>query len=101
MKKVKTLFFKFIKLIFGNLRNAFISLGLIICAVLFIFIRMRGVEQDYALNKLNDKHSQINLKNKELKAERAILMSPNNLKQIATQYKLNQPGPHQIIVIPE
>ena len=101
MKKIRLLLFKFIKLVFGNTRNALISISLISLAAMFIFVRMKGVEQDYELNQLNQKFYQINLRNKELKAERASLMSSNNLKQIAKFHNLNQPGPHQMIVIPE
>lgn len=61
---------------------------------------MRGIEQDYAFNDLVKKYEKVSLTNKELKAQRAKLLSITNLRKIAKRNNLNPPTDKQIIVIP-
>ena len=69
-------------------------------AVLFVGFRMKGIEQAYLLNNIqNDIHKAI-IRNKELKAQRAREMSVPKLREFAVKYDLKEPGPEQIILIP-
>ena len=69
--------------------------------VLFIVLRMRGVEQTYSLNKMNHLIEKETTLNKELKAQRAKLLSSHRLREISEKFDLKDPGPEQIILIPE
>jgi cell division protein FtsL len=77
------------------------SLSFLFLAVMYVTIRMKTIEQTYALNKLNAKIEKNLIRNKELKAERARLLSANHLRTIAENFNLKEPGPEQIILIPE
>jgi cell division protein FtsL len=74
---------------------AFTCLG-----ILFVLIRMKGVEQDYHAHEVSNKIKQVTIENKELKADKARLLSTKNLKRMATKYKLKEPEEKQIIIIP-
>ncbi len=69
--------------------------------IMFITIRMKSVEQIYLLNQLEAKIEKNLMINKEIKAERAQLLSDGYLRKIALSYSLKEPGPEQIILIPE
>lgn len=69
-------------------------------AVLFVAFRMRGVEQVYLLNHINNDIEKALISNKELKAQRAREMSVPKLREFAYKYGLKEPGPEQIILIP-
>ena len=69
--------------------------------MLFVVLRMKGVEQTYSLNKMNHQIEKENTLNKELKAHRAKLLSSHRLREISEKYDLKDPGPEQIILIPE
>lgn len=69
-------------------------------AVLFVGFRMKGIEQAYQVNNIqNDIHKAI-IRSKELKAQRAREMSVPRLREFAVKYDLKEPGPEQIILIP-
>lgn len=74
---------------------AFTCLG-----ILFVLIRMKGVEQDYHAHDISKKIKEISVENKELKADKARLLSNKNLKKMASKYKLKEPEEKQIIIIP-
>ena len=69
-------------------------------AVLFVTIRMKSIEQAYQLNGLNQLIDKAVVQNKELKAERARMLSVKNLHALAEKFNLKEPGPEQIILIP-
>lgn len=69
-------------------------------AVLFIAFRMKGIEQAYSLNRINNDIEKAIISNKELKAQRAREMSVPKLREFAAKYSLKEPGPEQIILIP-
>ena len=69
-------------------------------AVLFVAFRMKGIEQAYSLNNLNQQIDRAVINNKELKAQRAREMSVPKLREYAVKYGLKEPGPEQIILIP-
>jgi len=69
-------------------------------AVLFVAFRMKGIEQAYLLNNLNQQIDRAVINNKELKAQRAREMSVPKLREYAAKYGLKEPGPEQIILIP-
>ncbi|HXH76658.1 MAG TPA: hypothetical protein VNJ08_16935 [Bacteriovoracaceae bacterium] len=69
-------------------------------AVLFVGFRMKGIEQAYQVNNIqNDIHKAV-IRSKELKAQRAREMSVPKLREFAVKYDLKEPGPEQIILIP-
>lgn len=69
-------------------------------AVLFVGFRMRGIEQAYTLNNIEQEIYKATIRNKELKAHRAKEMSVPRLREFAVKYDLKEPGPEQIILIP-
>jgi len=77
-----------------------IFLSFIVMAVLFILFRMKGVELDYEMIKVEKNIASLTLENKELKAREAKLLSAKRLRKVAKDYKLAEPGEKQIIVIP-
>jgi hypothetical protein len=68
--------------------------------ILFVLIRMKGIENDYRQNELTKMVREAQLDNKELKAERARMLSIKKLRGIATKYQLKEPDEKQVIVIP-
>lgn len=69
-------------------------------AILFVGFRMRGIEQAYSLNNIEQEIYKATIRNKELKAHRAKEMSVPKLREFAVKYDLKEPGPEQIILIP-
>jgi cell division protein FtsL len=69
-------------------------------AVLFVGFRMKGIEQAYLLNNIENDIEKASIENKELKAQRAREMSVHRLREFAVKYDLKEPGPEQIILIP-
>lgn len=69
-------------------------------AVMFVVFRMKGIEQAYQMNHLNNDIDKVLMINKELKAKRAKAMSVQRLREFAAKYDLKEPGPEQIILIP-
>lgn len=68
--------------------------------LLFVVFRMKSVEQDYNLHRLNKKIEEANHENTELSAKKARLLSAQNLRLMAEKHNLNEPKQEQIIVIP-
>ena len=69
-------------------------------AVLFVGFRMKGIEQAYLVNNIEQDIYKSTIRNKELKAQRAREMSVPRLREFALKYDLKEPGPEQIILIP-
>lgn len=69
-------------------------------AVLFVAIRMKSIEQAYQLDGLDRAIDKAVVYNKELKAQRARMLSVRRLREYAEKYNLKEPGPEQIILIP-
>jgi len=69
-------------------------------AVMFAGFRMKGIEQAYLLNTIEQEIHKTTIHNKELKAQRAREMSVPRLREFAVKYDLKEPGPEQIILIP-
>lgn len=60
---------------------------------------MKGVELDYSFNEYNRQYREVKIVNKELKAEKAKLLSVKKLRHFARKYGLQDPKEKQIIVI--
>ena len=71
-----------------------------VIGIMFVLIRMKGVEQDYTFNELENRVKIQQLQNKELKAKRARHLSMKKLKALADKYELNEPDEKRIIIIP-
>lgn len=71
-----------------------------IIGIMFVLIRMKGIEQDYEYNEIAKRIQVQKIKNKELKAERARELSVKNLKAFAKKHELNEPSEKNIILIP-
>ena len=69
-------------------------------AVLFVTIRMKSIEQAYQLDSLTNQIDKAVVQNKELKAQRARMLSVQRLREYAEKFNLKEPGPEQIILIP-
>ena len=69
-------------------------------AVLFVTIRMKSIEQAYQLDGLANAMDKALVENKELKAQRARMLSVQRLRDYAEKFNLKEPGPEQIILIP-
>lgn len=68
--------------------------------IMFVLIRMKGVEQDYQYNEVSKKLHLNKIENKELKAKKASMLSSKKLKIFAEKYNLKQPSDAHVIVIP-
>ena len=77
-----------------------IVLSLSILGVLLVLFRMKGIEQDYEINKVKDQKTSLVFRNKELKAQKASQLSVKSLRQMAEMYNLKRPKQDQIIIIP-
>lgn len=71
-----------------------------ILGILFVLIRMKGIEQDYQFNELAKNLKVQKIENKELKADRARMLSVKHLKGFAKKFELKEPDEKHIIVIP-
>ena len=71
-----------------------------VVAILFVMYRMKAVELDYEISNTNKNIEKSNLENKDLKARRARLLSTKDIKEMAREHDLRQPGQEQVIVIP-
>ena len=71
-----------------------------VLGIMFVLIRMKGIEQDYKYNELAKRVKVQHIQNKELKAKRARELSVKKLKAYAKEYKLNEPDEKRIIIIP-
>ena len=71
-----------------------------VIGIMFVLIRMKGVEQDYAFNELEKKVKVQQSQNKELKAKRARQLSMKKLKALADKFDLSEPDEKRIIIIP-
>jgi len=71
-----------------------------IIGILFVLIRMKGIEQDYKHNDLNKRVKIQQTQNKELKAKRARELSIKKLKGFAAKFDLKEPDDKRIIIIP-
>lgn len=69
-------------------------------AVLFVTIRMKSIEQAYQLDGMAQTLDKALVQNKELKAQRARMLSVQHLRDYAERFNLKEPGPEQIILIP-
>ncbi|MBY0516015.1 MAG: hypothetical protein K2P81_03830 [Bacteriovoracaceae bacterium] len=69
-------------------------------AVLFVTIRMKSIEQAYQLDGLANAMDKAIVENKEIKAQRARMLSVQRLREYAEKFNLKEPGPEQIILIP-
>jgi hypothetical protein len=67
---------------------------------MFVFVRMKGVEQNYKFNILNKTMDKVTAENKELKAKKAKMTSVTNLREIAQKFDLKEPSAKQVLVIP-
>lgn len=71
-----------------------------VIGIMFVLIRMKGVEQDYSYNELEKRVKIQQLQNKELKAKRARHLSMKKLRALADKFELNEPDEKRIIIIP-
>lgn len=71
-----------------------------VLGILFVLIRMKGIEQDYRFNELAKTLKVKKIENKELKAEKAKMLSVKQLKGFADKFELKEPDEKHIIVIP-
>jgi len=101
MKNFKKYFSYIVYKLFGSVRNTIFVVLFVGMAVAFVFTRMKGVELDYAVYRVNKEFNEINIKNKELKAQRASIFSAERLRKISAEHNLAVPKQEQVIVITE
>lgn len=90
---------KSLKNFFDSPSMPLISVFVVLC-ILFILIRMKGIEQDYRMLELNKVLKKETIHNKELKAYRANLLSVKKLKEFARDNNLQEPDDKHVLVIP-
>lgn len=89
----------FNKYIFTSQTLPFIALFSVL-GIFFVLTRMKGIEQDYEYNEIAKQIKVEKIQNKELKAQRAKLMSVKKLKGFAKRFDLKEPDEKHVIVIP-
>ncbi len=77
-----------------------IFMTLVMVAFLFVVFRMKVIEFEDRISKMNSDIDKVSRENKRLKAQKAKLLSPVRLKQLARQYNLSEPKQEQIILVP-
>lgn len=93
---------------FGDKFRAYVShsksmpliFAITVIGILFVLVRMKGIEQDYKINKVQKIVDIHKIKNKELKALRARELSVKKLKAYAKKFDLKEPDDKRIIIIP-
>ena len=78
-----------------------IVLTLTVISVLFVLFRMKGVETDYKVNTVNAKIEKARLENKELKAQKAGLLSIGNLRKLAKNTDLPNQSRGRLSLFPD
>lgn len=101
MKTLKKYFIYFVYKIFGSVRNTVFVALFVVMAASYVVTRMKGVELDYAVHRATKEYNDINIMNKELKAQRASIFSAERLRKISVEYNLAVPKQEQVIVISE
>jgi hypothetical protein len=71
-----------------------------VLGILFVLIRMKGIEQDYKFNDIAEKLKVERNENKKLKANKARMLSVKKLRSFAKKHKLKEPDEKHIIIIP-
>ncbi len=71
-----------------------------VLGIMFVLVRMKGVEQDYSFNEIEKRTKIQRVQNKELKARRARELSMKKLKAFADKYDLSEPDEKRIIIVP-
>lgn len=71
-----------------------------VIGIMYVLIRMKGIEQDYTYNDIDKRVKIQKIQNKELKAKKARELSMKKLKAFAKKFELNEPDEKRIIVIP-
>src|SRR5690554_6509785 len=94
--EIKTFFTKYV---FTSQTLPFVFVFSIL-GIFFVLIRMKGIEQDYKFNEVAKTLKVKQIENKELKADRARLLSVKHLKDFAKKFDLKEPDEKHIIVIP-
>jgi hypothetical protein len=77
-----------------------IILALAVIGVLFVVVRMKGIEQTYRFNGLTKQIKTAVSESKDLTAQLAKLMTVSNMRILAEKHGLKEPRQDQIIVIP-
>jgi hypothetical protein len=68
--------------------------------ILFVLIRMKGIEQDYKFHEITKLLNVEKTENKELKAQRAQELSIKKLQSFSKKFDLKEPDEKHIIIIP-
>lgn len=61
---------------------------------------MKGVEQDYQYSEVMKEINQALVERKELRAQKAKLLSVKNLQRYAKKFNMEEPQQSHIIVVP-
>ncbi len=77
-----------------------ILLSVIALSILLILFRMKSVETHYAILQTQNEVDTAKQENKELRAQKARMLSVSSLKIIAQRHNLKEPATSQILVIP-
>lgn len=77
-----------------------IILTLLVLSLLTVLFRMKRIELDYKFYEVGQQIEQAQFENKELRAQKANLLSIKNLSQLAKKFELERPQEKQIILVP-
>ena len=95
----KTFLTKVKEIIFSPAYFPIILLSILIL-ILFVLFRVKIVEMEYSISENYKEIEKVTALNKELKAQKAKMLSTKQLHKMAKKYNLKQAKQNQIIVIP-
>ncbi len=99
-RQSKMRFLSPLKLLFFHSEFSPLVFSFLLLGLSYVVIRMKNVEQDYALHDLQKKVRLVTKDLTALETQHAELLSVQNLRRWSKENQLIIPGPERMIIIP-